>query len=114
MGSREVVVVVSPILKAPSAGGWREGGKLLANSNSPTQMAISLSEERPPVYCSSQTRLHKLNSLKVQLPERSMNFSHGHPTQLALLCWRVLQQGGKSALCLNIREVASAAAAQRG
>ena len=54
-----------------------EGGKLLVNSDSHTQMAISLSEERPPVYCISQTRLHKLNSLKVQMPERSMNFSQG-------------------------------------
>ena len=71
MGSKEVVVVVSPISR-PVCGWWRVG-----NSDSHTQMAISLSEERPPVYCSSETRLHKLNSLKVQMPERSMNFSQG-------------------------------------
>ena len=90
MESREVVVV-SPILRPRLR--VVEGVKLFPNAVSLTLRRPSHSEEMPPVDCSSQTRLHKLNSLKVQQPERSMNFSHGHPIQLALVLRR---QGASS------------------
>ena len=91
MESREVVVV-SPILR-PRLRVVELGVKLFPNAVSLTLRRPSHSEEMPLVDCSSQTRLHKLNSLKVQQPERSMNFSHGHPIQLALALRR---QGASS------------------
>ena len=53
-------------------GGWVEDGdvweRLVGKPCVSDRHLLTLAEETPLLYCTSQSCLHKLNSLEVQLP----------------------------------------------